>query len=434
MMTTHHEGTQEGPGRDTLESRTRTTATGTTVRIATTLGELTRLFLRLGFTAFGGPAAHIAMMKDEVVSRRQWLTEAEFLDLLGATNLIPGPNSTEMAIHIGLRQGGWRGLLLAGCCFILPAVFIVSIFAWAYMRFGSLPTIAGLLYGVKPVIIAVIIQAIWGLLKPAMKTRFLMVLGLAALVLSILGMDEVVLLFGAGVLAGIMRWAMPPADMPRPAAYRVLGLVLVAAAMVLLPTALTHFWNASTSGADSGHGIPFGLTPLFLFFLKIGSVLYGSGYVLLAFLRDGLVTQWHWLTEAQLLDATAVGQVTPGPVFTTATFIGYVLGGPWAGLVATLGIFLPSFVFVAVSGPLVPRLRRSPLAGAFLDGVNVAALALMIAVTGQLARAALVDAVTVGLAVISAVMLVRYRVNSVWLIVVAAVLGILAAVMGWPAR
>jgi chromate transporter len=434
MMTTHHEGTQEGPGRDTLESRTRTTATGTTVRIATTLGELTRLFLRLGFTAFGGPAAHIAMMKDEVVSRRQWLTEAEFLDLLGATNLIPGPNSTEMAIHIGLRQGGWRGLLLAGCCFILPAVFIVSIFAWAYMRFGSLPTIAGLLYGVKPVIIAVIIQAIWGLLKPAMKTRFLMVLGLAVLVLSILGMDEVVLLFGAGALAGIMRWAMPPADMPRPAAYRVLGLVLVAAAMVLLPTALTHFWNASTSGADSGHGIPFGLTPLFLFFLKIGSVLYGSGYVLLAFLRDGLVTQWHWLTEAQLLDATAVGQVTPGPVFTTATFIGYVLGGPWAGLVATLGIFLPSFVFVAVSGPLVPRLRRSPLAGAFLDGVNVAALALMIAVTGQLARAALVDAVTVGLAVISAVMLVRYRVNSVWLIVVAAVLGILAAVMGWPAR
>jgi chromate transporter len=417
-----------------MDSRTRTTATGTTAHTATTLGELTRLFLRLGFTAFGGPAAHIAMMKDEVVTRRQWMTDAEFLDLLGATNLIPGPNSTEMAIHIGLRQGGWRGLLLTGGCFILPAVLIVSAFAWAYVRFGSLPTVAGLLYGVKPVIIAVVVQAIWGLVKPALKTRMLMGLGVIALGLALLGMDEVMLLFGAGVLAGIMRWAMPPADMPRPAAYGVLGLVLVAAAMVLLPTALTHFWSASAAGAATSHGVPFGLTPLFLFFLKVGSVLYGSGYVLLAFLRDGLVTQWHWLTEAQLLDATAVGQVTPGPVFTTATFIGYVLGGPWAALVATLGIFLPSFVFVAVSGPLVPRLRHSPLAGAFLDGVNVAALALMMAVTWQLGRAALVDAVTVGLAVVSAVLLVRYRVNSAWLILGAAVFGILASLVGWPAR
>jgi chromate transporter len=209
-----------------MDSRTRTTATGATVQTSTTLGELTRLFLRLGFTAFGGPAAHIAMMKDAVVTRRQWLTEAEFLDLLGATNLIPGPNSTEMAIHIGLRQGGWRGLLLAGGCFILPAVFIVSVFAWAYVRFGSVPTIAGLLYGVKPVIIAVVLQAIWGLVMPAMKTRFLIALGVAALVLSVLGVDEVLLLFGAGVLAGIMRWAMPPAEMPRPAAYRVLSLGL----------------------------------------------------------------------------------------------------------------------------------------------------------------------------------------------------------------
>jgi chromate transporter len=417
-----------------MDNTTRTTATGTTARPSTALGELTRLFLRLGFTAFGGPAAHIAVMKEEVVTRRRWMTDAEFLDLLGATNLIPGPNSTEMAIHIGLRQGGWRGLLLAGCCFILPAVFIVSAFAWAYVHFGSLPPVAGLLYGVKPVIIAVVLQAIWGLLKPAMKTRFLVVLGVAALVLSLLGMDEVMLLFGAGVLAGLMRWAMPPAGMPRPTAYGVLGLLLVAAAMVLLPTALTHFWSLSASGVDTGHGIPFGLAPLFLFFLKVGSVLYGSGYVLLAFLRDGLVTQWHWLTEAQLLDATAVGQVTPGPVFTTATFIGYVLGGPWAALVATLGIFLPSFVFVAVSGPLVPRLRRSLLAGAFLDGVNVAALALMMAVTWQLGQAALVDVLTVALAVVSAVLLVRYKVNSVWLILLAAVLGILASLAGWPAK
>jgi chromate transporter len=417
-----------------MDSPERITTAAPTAVSSQALGELTRLFLRLGCTAFGGPAAHIAMMKEEVVTRRRWLTEAEFLDLLGATNLIPGPNSTEMAIHIGLRQGGWRGLLLAGCCFILPAVLIVSACAWAYVRFGSLPAIAGLLYGVKPVIIAVVVQAIWGLVKPAMKTRFLMGLGVVALVLSLLGMDEVALLFGAGVLAGLVRWAMPPAGMLRPAAVGVLGLVLVAAAMVLLPTALTHFWSVSSSGADTGHGVPFGLAPLFLFFLKVGSVLYGSGYVLLAFLRDGLVTQWHWLTEAQLLDATAVGQFTPGPVFTTATFIGYILGGPWAALVATLGIFLPSFVFVAVSGPLVPRLRRSLLAGAFLDGVNVAALALMVAVTWQLGRAALVDAVTAGLGAVSAIMLVRYKVNSAWLILAAAVFGILASLVGWPAR
>jgi len=417
-----------------MNSTERTTAAVTKAASSQALGELTRLFLRLGFTAFGGPAAHIAMMKEEVVTRRRWLTEAEFLDLLGATNLIPGPNSTEMAIHIGLRQGGWRGLFLAGLCFILPAVLIVSAFAWAYVRFGSLPVVAGVLYGVKPVIIAVVVQAIWGLLKPAMKTRFLAALGVAALVLALLGIDELLLLFGAGALAGMVRWARPPAGTPRPSAFAVLGLLLIAAAMVLLPTALTHFWSASSPGVDTGHGVPFGLAPLFLFFLKVGSVLYGSGYVLLAFLRDGLVTQWHWLTGAQLLDATAVGQVTPGPVFTTATFIGYVLGGPWAALVATLGIFLPSFVFVALSGPLVPRLRQALLAGAFLDGVNVAALALMMAVTWQLGRAALVDAVTVGLAVVSAVLLVRYRVNSVWLILGAAVLGILATVMGWQGR
>ncbi len=202
-------------------------------------------------------------------------------------------------------------------------------------------------------------------------------------------MDELLLLFGAGALTGLVRWAWPPAGTHRPSPWAVLGLLVIATAMVLLPTALTHFWSAASAGDDLR--VPFGLSPLFLFFLKIGSVLYGSGYVLLAFLRDGLVTEWHWLSEAQLLDATAVGQVTPGPVFTTATFIGYILGGPWAALLATLGIFLPAFVFVAISGPLVPRLRRSVLAGAFLDGVNVAALALMMAVTWQLGQAAVRD-------------------------------------------
>jgi chromate transporter len=419
-----HEGRSAGQAVSAADAAVTAPSSGA-------LGELTRLFLRLGFTAFGGPAAHIAMMKDEVVIRRRWMTEAQFLDLLGATNLIPGPNSTEMAIHIGFLRGRWAGLFLAGACFILPAVLIVSVFAWAYVRFGSLPEVAAVLYSVKPVIIAVILQAIWGLLKPAVKTRFLVGLGVAALGLALLGIDELLLLFGAGALAGVVRWAVPPqAGESRPSAVSLLAMLLVAAAMVLLPTALTYVGSMASPGDVGSQGPAFGLAPLFLFFLKVGSVLYGSGYVLLAFLRDGLVTQWHWLTEAQLLDATAVGQVTPGPVFTTATFIGYILGGPVAALVATLGIFLPSFVFVALSGPLVPRLRRSVLAGAFLDGVNVAALALMTAVTWQLGRAALEDAVTVGLAVVSAVLLVRYRVNSAWLILGAALLGILLALAG----
>lgn len=390
------------------------------------LGELAGLFLRLGLTAFGGPAAHIAMMKDEVVTRRGWLTEAEFLDLLGATNLIPGPNSTEMAIHIGFLRGRWLGLLLAGVCFILPAALIVSAFAWTYVRFGTLPQITGVLYAVKPVIIAVVFQAIWGLVKPAVKSRYLAVLGVAALVLTLAGVDELALLFGAGALCAVVRWAAPVKQgETRPGAGSLATVLLIAAGMVLIPTALTSISDKSPFDTmNSGQNVPFGLGPLFLFFLKVGSVLYGSGYVLLAFLRDGLVHRWHWLNEAQLLDATAVGQVTPGPVFTTATFIGYILGGPLAAFVATLGIFLPSFFFVALSGPLVPRIRKSVLAGAFLDGVNVAALALMIAVTWQLGKAALVDGLTVGIALLSAFLLVRFKVNSAWLLLSAAVIGI----------
>lgn len=399
------------------------------------LWELARLFLRLGFTAFGGPAAHIALMKEEVVVRRQWMTEAEFLDLLGATNLIPGPNSTEMAIHIGFLRGKWIGLLLAGVCFILPAALIVSAFAWVYVRFGSLPQVAGLLYAVKPVVVAVVIQAIWGLVKPAVKGRFLAVLGAMALALALFGMDELMLLFGAGALAGSWRWIKT--DRKIVGGWRgirpLLVMFLVAGVMVGLPTMLTYYLPINTTALNVS-AVPFGLGPLFLFFLKVGAVLYGSGYVLLAFLRDGLVSRWHWMSEAQLLDAVAVGQVTPGPVFTTATFIGFVLGGPAGAVVATLGIFLPSFVFVAVSGPLVPLIRRSPLAGAFLDGVNVAALALMVAVTWEIGRAALVDWLTVALALASAVLLVRFKVNSAWLILAAAVLGVVTSLLGWHGR
>ena len=375
----------------------------TTPDRSTSLSSLALLFLRLGTTAFGGPAAHIAMMEDEVVRRRTWMTRAEFLDLLGAANIIPGPNSTELAIHIGHRQRGWPGLLVAGSSFILPAVLIVIGFAWAYVRYGSLPQVAGVLYGVKPVIIAIVLQALWSLGRTAIKSKFLAVVGIFAVALTFLRIHELLVLFGGGLAAVLAR--------------TVARQIKSAKSLITVPI-LTMLFQTGAGGAAS-----FGLLPLFLFFLKVGAILYGSGYVLLAFIRADLVERWHWLTETQLLDAIAVGQVTPGPVFTTATFVGYVLGGVRGAMVATLGIFLPAFFFVAVSGPLVPRIRRSPMAGAFLDGVNVAALALMLVVTYQLGRAALVDFTTLVLALISAFVLFRFRVNSAWLILVGAVVG-----------
>lgn len=377
---------------------------------AEALRELALLFLRLGTTAFGGPAAHIAMMEDEVVRRRQWLTREEFLDLLGATNLIPGPNSTELAIHIGHRRAGWSGLVVAGTCFIVPAFLIVSVIGWVYTRFGQLPQVEHLLYGVKPVIIAVVLQAIWGLTRGAAKTKLLAAVGVACVALGFLGVDELLLLLLAGVVVTLWRLV---------SRRREGGGAAPPAVKALLP-------GLPLAGVVAATAAPgFNLGGLFLFFVKVGSVLYGSGYVLLAFLRADLVERWGWLTETQLLDAVAVGQVTPGPVFTTATFIGYVLGGPSGAVVATVGIFLPAFFFVAVSGPLVPRMRRSWVASAFLDGVNVASLALMATVTWQLGRAALVDVWTVGLALASAVLLIRYRVNSAWLVLGGAAVGLL---------
>jgi chromate transporter len=372
---------------------------------STSLWTLGLLFLRLGTTAFGGPAAHIAMMEDEVVRRRRWLTRDEFLDLLGASNLIPGPNSTELAIHIGHRQAGWPGLLVAGVSFIVPAVLIVGAFAWAYVRYGSLPEVAGVLYGVKPVIIAIVLQALWSLGRTAIKTKFLAFVAAAAVVLTFLRVHELLVLFGGGVIVGLARIIARQIGSSR-------NLISFSPVALLL--------QAGTATAA-----PFALWPLFLFFLKVGAVLYGSGYVLLAFIRADLVERWHWLTEPQLLDAIAVGQVTPGPVFTTATFIGYVLGGTQGALVATVGIFLPAFFFVAVSGPLVPRIRKSPVAGAFLDGVNAAALALMLVVTYELSRAALVDLKTIILALVSAVILFRFRINSAWLVLGGAIAGLL---------
>jgi chromate transporter len=374
----------------------------------TRLRELAALFLKLGTTGLGGPAVHIAMMEDEVVRRRQWLTHEEFLDLLGATNLIPGPNSTEMAIHVGHRRAGWGGWLVAGVCFILPAAVIVTLIAWVYVRFGKLPQAAGLLYGVKPVMIAVVVQALWGLGQKAVKNTPLAVLGLTGAVLSFVGINELLILFGAGLMMGLSQGLM-----------RQRGAV-----RCLVPLLAQGVGVPATSAAVAlTAAMPFSLSALFLFFLKVGSVLFGSGYVLLAFLRADLVERWHWLSEGQLLDAVAVGQFTPGPVFTTATFIGYVLAGTSGAVIATVGIFLPAFVFVAISGPLVPKLRASPVAGAVLDGVNVASLALMAVVTFRLGAAALVDWPTVLLAIVSAVLLLRYRLNSAWLVFAGAGLG-----------
>jgi chromate transporter len=383
----------------------------------TTLYELAGLFLRLGATAFGGPAAHIAMMLDEVVRRRRWLDEQRFLDLLGATQLIPGPNSTEMALHIGWERRRGAGLLVAGAAFILPAMLITGACAWVYQRFGRLPSGSAVLYGVKPVIVAVVIQAIWSLWPKAARTTPLRWLGGAAALAAALGVNELLLLFSAGVAAVlIQRPARADSGTGSGTGSDAASGQTTVRHVVPLPL-LGTAGVVATSAAVT-------LPSLFWVFLKIGSVLFGSGYVLIAFLRTDLVERLGWLDEAQLIDAVAIGQITPGPVFTTATFIGYVLAGPSGALVATLGIFLPAFVFVALSGPLVPRLRASKTAAAALDGVNVASLALMVVVTLQIARTAIVDGWTLLLAILSALALLRFKPNSTYLVLGGAAAGL----------
>lgn len=378
----------------------------------TPLGEIARLFFRLGATAFGGPAAHVAMMRDEVVTRRAWMTDGEFLDLLGATSLIPGPNSTEMAIHVGWARRRWAGLAVAGLSFLVPATLLTAALAWAYVRYGTRPEASWLLYGVKPVVLAVVVQAIAGLAPRAARTWPLRVLGLASAAASFLGVHELAVLFGAGLLVLAARaaaTARPPGS-GTPAA--ALGPLLpLASAALSLPAAA-----ASAT-----------LPAIFWLFCRTGAVLFGSGYVLLAFLRADLVTRLGWLTEAQLVDAIAAGQVTPGPVFSTATFVGWILAGPGGAAAATAGIFFPAFLFVALSAPFVPRLRASPTAAALLDGVNVASLALMAVVTARLAPAAVVDLPTGLLAGVAAVLLLRFRTNSTWLILGGAALGAIIA-------
>jgi chromate transporter len=364
--------------------------------------QVTMLFLKLGLTAFGGPAAYIAMMRDEVVQRRRWITEEHFLDMLGATNLIPGPNATEMAIHIGFVRAGWPGLITAGAAFSLPGVLIVLALASIYTRYGTAPSAGWLLYGVKPVVIAIIIKALIGLGQKAIKNWTLMLIGLGVFVLYFFNLNEIGLLFAggtAGMLAGNihrLREARKPNSL---AALPIAAIPALAAA-------------------------PFSLPLMFLTFLKTGAVLYGSGYVLLAFLRSDFVLRLGWLTDKQLMDAIAIGQVTPGPLFNSAAFIGYYLGGIPGGLLAALGIFLPSFIYVALSNPVIPRVRSSPWAGALLDGVNAASLGLMAAVTLQLGRDALADLPAILAAGLAALALFRFKVNPTWLVLAGAAFGL----------
>src|SRR3989441_706533 len=339
-------------------------------------------------------------MREEVVTRRKWVSDERFLDLLGMTNLIPGPNSTEMAMHLGYSRAGWPGLLAGGACFILPAMAIVWALAWAYARYGAQPQVGWLLYGVKPVIIAVVLQAIWGLGRTAVRGTLLAAVALAVLALSLAGANEIVLLLAGGLVVPLARAARG---------------AWVAAAVAPVATVLAGVAPVVAQGTATAG--PVSLITLFVTFLKIGSVLYGSGYVLLAFLRNDFVHRLHWLTDQQLLDAVAIGQFTPGPVLTTATFVGYLVGGGAGAVLATVGIFLPSFVFVAASRPLLPKIRGSRWAAAFLDGVNVAALGL---------RAAVTDWPTALLALVAAVLLIRLKVNSVWLILGGGVFGLVA--------
>ncbi len=378
------------------------------------LGEIALVSLKLGTIAFGGPAAHQAMMEEEFVRRRQWITQADFLDRLAAANLIPGPSSTEVAIFVGQSKRGWRGLIVAGCCFIIPAAVMVSAIAWAYVRFGSLPKAEGVLSVIKPAVVAIVVQALGKLRRTGVRTILLAGIAAFAAVLSLLGVSPVLVLVFAGVVSAAalaMKSRLPGAvGFPKVAGLqKVLGLPKVVAGAMAV--------------AAVGAAFPVGLGRLFLSFVKIGSVVFGSGYVLLAFLQTEFVERLHWLTEKQLIDAVAVGQFSPGPVFTTATFIGYVVAG-WAGAaVATVGIFLPGFVLVAVSGRLIPRLRRSAVAAAGLDGVVAGSLALMAMVTWQLGRASIVDRTTLAVFGVSLIALLRFRVNSAWVIAAAAVVG-----------
>jgi len=375
------------------------------------LVEIARLFLRLGLTAFGGPAAHIGLMEREAVSRRGWLTRPQFLDLVGACNLLPGPGSTQVAMALGYRRAGWIGLVIAGLCFILPSTLSTLALAWAYLRYGGLPQAQGLLYGAKPVMLAVIVQAVWNLSRMAFRRWPLALAGLACFAAALAGAPPIAVLLVSGCVALLAVWLGS-----RPSTELRLGA---------FPLAIGSGPAASGAAIGGAAAGTVGLLPILLVFLKMGVVVFGSGYVLLAFFKADLVDRLHWITSPQLLDAITAGQVTPGPVFATATFLGYLIRG-WAGAaVATAAIFLPSFLMAGLVGALTGRIRKSKLAAGFLDGVNAAAVALMASVALSLGRATLVDGWTWALGLVSVALLVRYKVNATWLLLTGAGLGLL---------
>ena len=369
--------------------------------------EIALSFLKLGTTDFGGPAAHIAMMESDLVQKKKWLSQEEFLDLLGATNLIPGPNSTELAIHIGYKKAGWPGLITAGVCFILPAFLIVWAIAGFYMKFGSLPAFKAIFVATVPVIIAIIFHAVYSLSKSAVKDVSHFVLAAGSLVTYVLGVNELVILFAAAMLNLIWR------ERTRFSGFSI----LILGTFFDQPSAKAANLISSLNNASTNQ--------LFLYFAKIGSVLFGSGYVLVAFLQSDLVIKYQWINQQQLVDAIAVGQFTPGPVFTTATFIGYIIAGNLGAVAATLGIFLPAFVFVALSAPFIPRLRKSKRISYALDGLNISSLSLMMGASILLFRSSEISIYFALMLALSLVLLVRFKLNSAWLILAAAVIGYL---------
>ena len=375
----------------------------TNENISKRLKELASIFLRLGLTAFGGPAAHIAMMHDEVVKRRKWLDEQQFLDLMGATNLIPGPNSTQMAIHMGLERAGWRGMIVSGSCFIFPSAILVTILTWLYVQYGTTSQAEWLFYGIKPVIIAIVLQALYMLGRKAVKGVLTSLVGIGVIAGYFFGINEILLIFLGGLLVMLLR------------NYKSLS-------GTRMFSFIAPFLGINLAALQAKE---IALSTLFLVFFKIGAVLYGSGYVLLAFLEADFVETLGWITSQQLIDVVALGQVTPGPLLTTATSIGYLTAGIPGAVIATVGIFLPSFVLVAAVNPIIPRLRKSPLAGAALDGVNAASLGLMAAVTIQLARVSLIDPLTIIIALLCVGTLFFLRINSTWLIAGGGIVGIL---------
>lgn len=385
------------------------------------LTEIALVFLKLGATAFGGPAAYIAMMQDEVVERRQWLSRQHFMDLVGATNLIPGPNATEMAIHCGFVRGGWRGLMLAGLCFIAPAALISGLLGWVYLRYQTVPAMSALIFGIKPAVIAIIFRAIWQLAPNAVKSWHLALIGLLVAGMALFNVNEITAIFTGGGLGMILLYLSRRKFKPTAAAWLPVGF-----SSAVAPNKNLLLTLAGTTSATVG----FSLSQLFLVFLKIGAVLFGSGYVLIAYLEGELVERLGWLTMPQLMDAVAVGQITPGPLLSTATFIGYQIAGTWGALLATVGVFLPSFVFVALTNPFIPKLRNSFVTACFLDAVNVSALGLMVAVTLQLGRSVLVDWKSILIALASMFLIARFKkLNTTWIIVGSAFIGFLLQII-----